>query len=153
MVFLKNARYKYISKLTIKLFEEGFNLQEHFLALRRYHFMEVADWADLFIKSLWDHVCLSNNYFNAYYVVMQFRWPQPSNPIPVFNLKPQKCVAKADQRLSAIQAFLEASVQRSSCEQDRYKDRLYVYMKGHGTMPLSTPSIGTTYCFFVNFVR
>ncbi|XP_040992512.1 uncharacterized protein LOC121239342 isoform X1 [Juglans microcarpa x Juglans regia] len=103
-------QYKYISKLTIKLFEEGFNLQEHFLALRRYHFMEIADWADLFIKSLWDH--------------------------------PQKCVTKADQRLSAIQAFLEASVQRSSCEQDRYKDRLFVYMKGHGTMPLSTSSIG-----------
>lgn len=70
MVFLKNARYKYISKLTIKLFEEGFNLQEHFLALRRYHFMEIADWADLFIKSLWDHVFFSNYYFNAYYVVV-----------------------------------------------------------------------------------
>lgn len=59
--FLNNARYKYVSKLTIKLLEEGFDLQEHFLALRRYHFMELADWADLFIMSLWNHVFLSNN--------------------------------------------------------------------------------------------
>lgn len=60
MVFFKNARYKYISKLTIKLLEEGFDLLEHLLALRRYHFMELADWADLFIKSLWHHVFFSN---------------------------------------------------------------------------------------------
>ncbi|KAM2941635.1 hypothetical protein COP2_030848 [Malus domestica] len=39
-------QYKYVSKLTIKLLEEGFELQEHLLALRRYHFMELADWAD-----------------------------------------------------------------------------------------------------------
>jgi hypothetical protein len=60
MVFFKNARYKYISKLTIKLLEEGFDLLEHLLALRRYYFMELADWADLFIKSLWHHVFFSN---------------------------------------------------------------------------------------------
>ena len=60
MLFLKNARYKYVSKLTIKLLEEGFDLQEHLLALRHYHFMELADWTDLFIKSLWHHVFFSN---------------------------------------------------------------------------------------------
>jgi gamma-tubulin complex component 6 len=65
MVFFNNARYKYVSKLTIKLFEEGFGLLEHLLALRRYHFMELADWADLFIKSLWHHVFFSNDNFNA----------------------------------------------------------------------------------------
>ncbi|XP_059430349.1 uncharacterized protein LOC132163972 isoform X4 [Corylus avellana] len=102
-------QYKYISKLTIKLLEEGFDLLEHLLALRRYHFMELADWADLFIKSLWHH-----------------KW----------------CVTEADQRLSEIQGFLEVSVQRSSCERDRYKDRLFVYMKEHGTMPLSTSIVG-----------
>ncbi|XP_057956220.1 uncharacterized protein LOC131149621 [Malania oleifera] len=48
-------QYKCVSKLTIKLLEEGFDLQEHLLALRRYHFMELADWADLFIMSLWHH--------------------------------------------------------------------------------------------------
>ncbi|BBH05401.1 Spc97 / Spc98 family of spindle pole body component [Prunus dulcis] len=47
--------FMYVSKLTIKLLEEGFDLQEHLLALRRYHFMELADWADLFIMSLWHH--------------------------------------------------------------------------------------------------
>ncbi|KAE8037663.1 hypothetical protein FH972_010235 [Carpinus fangiana] len=102
-------QYKYISKLTIKLLEEGFDLLEHLLALRRYYFMELADWADLFIKSLWHH-----------------KW----------------CVTEADQRLSEIQGFLEVSVQRSSCERDRYKDRLFVYMKEHGTMPLSTSTVG-----------
>lgn len=53
---LNVGRYIYVSKLTIKLLEEGFSLQEHLLALRRYHMMESADWADLFIVSLWQHV-------------------------------------------------------------------------------------------------
>ncbi|RVX21406.1 hypothetical protein CK203_002161 [Vitis vinifera] len=107
--FLNNARYKYVSKLTIKLLEEGFDLQEHFLALRRYHFMELADWADLFIMSLWNH-----------------RWN----------------VTEADQRLSEIQGLLELSLQRSSCERDLKKDKLFVYMKGHAMAPLSTFSTG-----------
>ncbi|CAL2265662.1 unnamed protein product [Prunus armeniaca] len=102
-------QYKYVSKLTIKLLEEGFDLQEHLLALRRYHFMELADWADLFIMSLWHH-----------------KW----------------CVTEADHRLSEIQGFLESSVQRSSCERDPHKDRLFVYMKGHDAMPLSASVIG-----------
>ncbi|KZV44463.1 hypothetical protein F511_19364 [Dorcoceras hygrometricum] len=46
-------QYRYLSKLAIKLLVEGFKLQEHLLALRRYHFMEFADWADMFILSLW----------------------------------------------------------------------------------------------------
>ena len=50
------ARYTYVSKFTVKLLEEGFDLQGHLLALRRYHFMEIADWADSFITSLWNHV-------------------------------------------------------------------------------------------------
>ncbi|KAK9755791.1 hypothetical protein RND81_01G051000 [Saponaria officinalis] len=44
-----SLQYQYVSKLL----EGGFDLQEHFLALRRYHFMEIADWADLFITTLW----------------------------------------------------------------------------------------------------
>ncbi|KAM2838490.1 hypothetical protein COP1_030203 [Malus domestica] len=101
-------QYKYVSKLTIKLLEEGFELQEHLLALRRYHFMELADWADLFIMSLWQH-----------------KW----------------CVTEADHRLSEIQGFLESSIQRSSCERDPHKDRLFVYMKGHDAMNLSASVI------------
>ncbi|XP_050370751.1 uncharacterized protein LOC126788785 [Argentina anserina] len=102
-------QYKYVSKLTIKLLEEGFELQEHLLALRRYHFMELADWADLFIMSLWNH-----------------KWS----------------ITQADHRLSEIQSFLESSVQRSSCERDRNKDRLFVYLKGHDAVPLSASAIG-----------
>ncbi|XVF19558.1 hypothetical protein REPUB_Repub11eG0121900 [Reevesia pubescens] len=102
-------QYKYVSKLTIKLLEEGFDLQEHLLALRRYHFMELADWADLFIMSLSRH-----------------KW----------------CVTEVDRKLSEIQGLLELSVQRSSCEKDHHKDRLFVYAKGHGMMPLSTSTIG-----------
>jgi gamma-tubulin complex component 6 len=33
----------------MKLLEEGFDLCAHLLALRRYHFMEISDWADSFI--------------------------------------------------------------------------------------------------------
>ncbi|XP_015873298.2 uncharacterized protein LOC107410385 [Ziziphus jujuba] len=102
-------QYKYVSRLTIRLLEEGFDLQEHFLALRRYHFLELADWADLFIMSLWHH-----------------KW----------------CSTEANQRLSEIQGFLELSVQRSSCEFDRNKDRLYLYLKHDDAIPLSTSVIG-----------
>ncbi|XP_047066430.1 uncharacterized protein LOC124674425 [Lolium rigidum] len=45
-------QYKYVSSFTMKLLEEGFDLCGHLLALRRYHFMELADWADSFIVSI-----------------------------------------------------------------------------------------------------
>ncbi|GJT28947.1 gamma-tubulin complex component 6 isoform X2 [Tanacetum coccineum] len=96
-------QYKYVSKLTIKLLEEGFSLQEHLLALRRYHMMESADWADLFIVSLWQH-----------------KW----------------YATETDKRISDIQGLLELAVQKSSCERDNYKDRLFVYMKEEGTSAL-----------------
>ncbi|KAK7269258.1 hypothetical protein RIF29_21979 [Crotalaria pallida] len=102
-------QYKYVSKLIINVLEEAFELQEHLLALRRYHFMELADWADLFILSLWHH-----------------NWS----------------VTEANERLTEIQGLLELSIQKSSCEQDPNKDRLFVYMKGHGKLPLSTSAIG-----------
>ncbi|KAG5090146.1 hypothetical protein JHK86_002758 [Glycine max] len=102
-------QYNYVSKLAINVLEEAFKLQEHLLALRRYHFMELADWADLFILSLWHH-----------------KWS----------------VTEANERLSEIQGLLELSIQKSSCEQDTHKDRLFVYMKGHGKLPLSASAIG-----------
>ncbi|KAL1317103.1 hypothetical protein HN51_069202 [Arachis hypogaea] len=102
-------QYKYVSRLTINVLEEVFELQEHLLALRRYHFMELADWADLFILSLWHH-----------------KWS----------------VTEANERLSEIQGLLELAIQKSSCEQDPNKDRLFVYMKGHGKLPLSNSAIG-----------
>jgi len=42
----------------MKLLEEGFDLYAHLLALRRYHFMELADWADSFIFSIYHKVML-----------------------------------------------------------------------------------------------
>ncbi|TKY71263.1 microtubule cytoskeleton organization [Spatholobus suberectus] len=54
-------QYNYVSKLAINVLEEAFKLQDHLLALRRYHFMELADWADLFILSLWHHVFLNSD--------------------------------------------------------------------------------------------
>lgn len=48
-------QYRCISKFTVKLLEEGFGFQKHLLALRRYFFMEVADWADGFLMSLCEH--------------------------------------------------------------------------------------------------
>ncbi|KAM7528373.1 hypothetical protein LguiB_031783 [Lonicera macranthoides] len=104
-----HLQYRYVSKMTIKLLEEGFNLREHLLALRRYHFMELADWADLFIMNLWHH-----------------KW----------------CITEADRRISEIQSFLELSLQRSSCERDNNKDRLYVYMKKESIMPLAASVAG-----------
>ncbi|PIA54117.1 hypothetical protein AQUCO_00900589v1 [Aquilegia coerulea] len=102
-------QYEYISNFTITFLEEGFDLQEHLLALRRYHFMEFADWADLFIVSLSCH-----------------NWS----------------VSEASEKISEIQGLLDLAVQRSSCEGDPYKERLYLYMKGHDMMTLSTPTTG-----------
>lgn len=102
-------QYQYISNFTIRLLEEGFDLQEHLLALYRYHFMEYADWADLFIMSLWHH-----------------KWS----------------VAEASEKIPEIQGLLDLSVQRSSCEGDPYKERLYLYMKVTGSTPFSTPATG-----------
>jgi hypothetical protein len=38
------------------MLHEVFGLQEHFVALRRYFFMERGDWADMFVSALYDHV-------------------------------------------------------------------------------------------------
>ncbi|RAL45951.1 hypothetical protein DM860_006105 [Cuscuta australis] len=108
-------QYKYLSKLTIKLFEKGFDLQEHLLALKRYHFMEVADWVDLFITSLLRHKCY---------------------------------VFEAEKRTLEIQGLLELSIQRSSCEADPNRDRVYVYMKDAITNPdLATGSFHGIHSF------
>ncbi|XP_010541666.1 PREDICTED: gamma-tubulin complex component 6 isoform X2 [Tarenaya hassleriana] len=101
-------QYNFVSKFAIKLLE-GFGLQEHLLALRRYHFMELADWADQFLISLWHH-----------------KW----------------LVTEADKRIAEIQGFLELSIQRSSCEQDPCKDRLFLYMKKQDTMHLASSVVG-----------
>jgi hypothetical protein len=63
----------------------------------------------------------------------------------LFYLKSQKwSVTEANERLPEIQGLLELSIQKSSCEQDTNKDRLFVYMKGHGKLPLSASAIGTS---------
>ncbi|KAL0389244.1 UNVERIFIED_CONTAM: Gamma-tubulin complex component 2 [Sesamum calycinum] len=105
---IERKRYKYLSKLTIKLLIEGYKLREHLRALRCYHFMELADWADLFIMSLWRR-----------------KWH----------------VNEVDKRIPEIQGVLELAVQRSSCEGDPNKDRLYVYLKGEGVTHLSASAM------------
>uniref|UniRef100_A0A1J3F095 Gamma-tubulin complex component 6 n=2 Tax=Noccaea caerulescens TaxID=107243 RepID=A0A1J3F095_NOCCA len=108
-------QYNFVSKLAIKLLEEGFGLQEHLLALRRYHFMEIADWADVFVVSLWHH-----------------KW----------------LVTEAGKRISEIQGFLESSIQRSSCERDICKDRLFLYKRQDATHLLPS-HIGVRYFDFL----
>ncbi|KAH9605327.1 hypothetical protein KSS87_020530 [Heliosperma pusillum] len=46
-----------------------------------------------------------------------------------------------DKKIPEIQGLLESSIQRSSCERDRNKDRLYVYVKDSSQAPVSTPGI------------
>ncbi|XP_006826357.2 uncharacterized protein LOC18421549 isoform X1 [Amborella trichopoda] len=101
-------QYQYISNFTVKLLEVEFDLREHLLALRRYHFMEVADWADTFILSLGQHR---------------------------YRVEP-------NQRTSEIQRILDLAVQRSSCEGDAFKERLYVYLKGEEIIPPTTTITG-----------
>lgn len=89
-------QYEYVSSLTMKLLEEGFDLCGHLLALRRYHFMEQADWANSFIVSI---------YHKKWFFV------------------------KSEQRRAEIKRLLDLALQRSSCDTDPYKERLFIYMK------------------------
>ncbi|XP_020579862.1 uncharacterized protein LOC110024312 isoform X2 [Phalaenopsis equestris] len=102
-------QYEYVSFFTVKFLEEGFNLREHLLALRRYHFMEVSDWADLFVMSL---SCQ--------------KWS----------------ALQCEQEASKIQGLLDLALQRSSCESDLYKERLFVHIKGQSAyQPVFTKGI------------
>lgn len=53
---LTELRYKSVSFYTVKVLEEVLRLRDHYVALRRYFFMETADWADNFVAALCDHV-------------------------------------------------------------------------------------------------
>lgn len=115
---------------------EGFKLQEHLQSLRCYHFMELADWADLFIMSLRNCVCYIFSYLSSLSIGISY-WFFKSN---------QKWhVNEVDKRIPEIQGILEQAVRRSSCEKDPNKNRLYVYLKGDGVRCLSASAIGTLY--------
>lgn len=95
--------------------------------------MELADWADLFIMSLWRHVCS----FSVIYLIIHLLL------LLNFTLSNKKWhVNELDQRIPEIQGFLELAVQRSSCEGDPNKDRLYVYLNGDCTRHFSASAIG-----------
>ncbi|KAG2574069.1 hypothetical protein PVAP13_7KG325200 [Panicum virgatum] len=94
-------QYKYVSSFTMKLLEEGFDLYAHLLALRRYHFMELADWADSFI-------------FSIYHKKWSF--------------------VKSEQKRAEIQGIMNLALQRSSCDSDPYKERLFIYMREQPTV-------------------
>ncbi|OEL35942.1 hypothetical protein BAE44_0003035 [Dichanthelium oligosanthes] len=81
---------------TMKLLEEGFDLYAHLLALRRYHFMELADWADSFIVSIYHK-----------------KWS----------------FVKSEQKRAEIQGLMDLALQKSSCDSDPYKERLFIYMR------------------------
>uniref|UniRef100_A0A0D9W8B2 Gamma-tubulin complex component n=1 Tax=Leersia perrieri TaxID=77586 RepID=A0A0D9W8B2_9ORYZ len=102
-------KYKYVSSFTMKLLEEGFDLCGHLQALRRYHFMEMADWADSFIVSIYNK-----------------KWS----------------FVKYEQKRAEIQGLLDLALQRSSCDSDHYKDRLFVYMKEQPVVSLTTAACG-----------
>ncbi|KAJ0982585.1 hypothetical protein J5N97_010840 [Dioscorea zingiberensis] len=95
-------QYNYVSNFTIKLLEEGFDLHGHLLALRRYHFMELADWADSFILSLRNQ-----------------KW---------YGIE-------LEQKMTEIQGLLDLALRRSSCENDQYRERLFLHMKGQNITP------------------
>ncbi|KAJ6796586.1 Uncharacterized protein M6B38_219255 [Iris pallida] len=103
------TQYKYVSNFTIKLLEDGFDLHEHLLALRHYHFMELADWADSFIIS-----------------VRKQKWS----------------LVETDQNLTKIQGLLDLALQRSACERDPYRKRLFFYMRGQNITQQPNFAIG-----------
>ncbi|KAG8083047.1 hypothetical protein GUJ93_ZPchr0014g46776 [Zizania palustris] len=102
-------QYKYVSSFTMKLLEDGFDLRGHLQALRRYHFMELADWADSFIISIYHK-----------------KWS----------------FFKSEQKRAEIQGLLDLALQRSSCDSDPYKQRLFVYMKEQPVVSLTASACG-----------
>ncbi|XP_006652651.2 uncharacterized protein LOC102701165 [Oryza brachyantha] len=102
-------QYNYVSSFTMKLLEEGFDLCGHLQALRRYHFMELADWADSFIVSIHNK-----------------KWS----------------FVKSEQKRTEIQGLLDLALQRSSCESDPYKERLFVYMDEQAVVSLAASTSG-----------
>ncbi|CAM6105936.1 unnamed protein product [Calypogeia fissa] len=49
------SQYQSVSTMTVRLFQEGLCLQDHYTALRRYYFMERGDWAEYFTTALCQH--------------------------------------------------------------------------------------------------
>ncbi|KAF0893392.1 hypothetical protein E2562_024212 [Oryza meyeriana var. granulata] len=102
-------QYKYVSSFTMKLLEEGFDLCGHLQALRHYHFMELADWADSLIISIYNK-----------------KWS----------------FVKFEQKRAEIQGLLDLALQRSSCDSDPYKERLFVYMNDQPVVSLTASACG-----------
>ncbi|CAL5069418.1 unnamed protein product [Urochloa decumbens] len=102
-------QYKYVSSFTMKLLEEGFDLYAHLLALRRYHFMELADWADSFIISIYHK-----------------KWS----------------FVKSEQKRAEIQGLMDLALQRSSCDSDPYKERLFIYMREQPVVSFDASACG-----------
>ncbi|KAL6652212.1 hypothetical protein ACP70R_011137 [Stipagrostis hirtigluma subsp. patula] len=94
---------------TMKLLEEGFDLCGHLLSLRRYHFMELADWADSFIVSIY-----------------RKKWS----------------FVKPEHRRTEIQGLMDLALQRSSCDSDPYKERLFIYMKQQPVVSVAASAYG-----------
>lgn len=102
-------QYKYVSSFTMKLLEEGFDLYAHLQALRRYHFMELADWADSFILSIYHK-----------------KWS----------------FVKSEQKRAAIQGLMDLALQKSSCDSDPYKERLFIHMREQPVVSFGGSSCG-----------
>uniref|UniRef100_A0A0E0H4H7 Gamma-tubulin complex component n=1 Tax=Oryza nivara TaxID=4536 RepID=A0A0E0H4H7_ORYNI len=98
-----------IDNFTMKLLEDGFDLCGHLQALRRYHFMELADWADSFIVSIY---------------------------------KKKWSFVKSEHKRAEIQRLLDLALQRSSCDSDPYKERLFVYMNEQPVVSLKASTCG-----------
>ncbi|XP_062183615.1 uncharacterized protein LOC133887670 isoform X2 [Phragmites australis] len=102
-------QYKYVSSFTMKLLEEGFDLCGHLLALRRYHFMELADWADSFIVSIY-----------------RKKWS----------------FVKPEHKRTEIQRLMDLALQRSSCDSDPYKERLFICMRQQPVVSVAASACG-----------
>lgn len=115
-----------MSNFTIKLLEQGFDLHGHLLALRRYHFMELADWADSFILSLRNQVFPS-------FIYDFIMWLMTNSCSLIFwndSFWQKWYGIEPEQKITEIQGQLDLALRRSSCENDQYRERLFLFMKG-----------------------
>ncbi|KAF3796154.1 Gamma-tubulin complex component 6 [Nymphaea thermarum] len=150
-------QYKYISSFSVRLLEEGFDLHKNLLALRRYHFMEAADWADMFVISLSQHVCSIPTVYYCRQILCFFDCCVILLLLSVGLLitllvflffivyGKQKGYNDPNHTISVAQGLLESALQSSSCEKDAYKERLFIYKKEQNQQTVGplTSSCGT----------
>jgi len=60
-----------------------------------------------------------------------------------FSFSKKWSIIEPEQKIAKIQGLLDLALQRSSCGNDLYRERLFIYAKGQNMISDPTSAIGT----------